>query len=66
MDKETGCSCRITFTNETDKAGIGNNIPCLSQLGDLELSSLWDTMTKFKMNFIQDIITTYYLLLNYL
>ena len=52
MNKEPGCSGRITFTIESDMAGIGNDIRCLSWLGDLEFSSLWDTMKTFKMNFI--------------
>ena len=52
MDKGTGCSCRITFTIETDMAGTGIGILCLSWLGELEFSSLCDTMEKFKMNFI--------------
>ena len=40
------------FTIESDMAGTGISIPCLSWLGDLEFSSLCDTMNKFKMNFI--------------
>ena len=44
VNKRPGCSCRITFTIETDTAGIDNNILCLSWLGDLDFSTLCNTI----------------------
>ena len=44
MNKRPGCSCRITFTIETDTARRGNNILCQPWLGDLNFSSLCNTI----------------------